>query len=182
VANKINFVGSDSKNTEAREQLVDKLTKYFQSGHLNFLIGSGASSIAIVLATDIEKSLDTLYSSGCDVRAREIETQFIADLETHAENLNQNELDKKYEKNLEHYVSLISRLAEILKNRSSSLFTKQINIFTTNYDLFFEKASEAVPQIIFNDGFERTARLDRQFEFNPQNFFKRTLFTTSTYG
>jgi hypothetical protein len=73
-------------------------------------------------------------------------------------------------------------MSSILNDRKNPLLPKQVNIFTTNYDLFFEKASESVASLVLNDGFDRSAKLKQKFEFSPKNFFNTVYHNGTIYG
>ena len=76
---------------------------------------------------------------------------------------------------LENYKHFLLALNTIVLRRKSSILDKQINIFTTNIDVFFEKALE-VTQLEYNDGFYG--------RFNPifrLTNFKKSLFKKSLH-
>lgn len=81
---------------------------------------------------------------------------------------------------LHSYKTFLWHLEAILNDRKNSLLPKQVNIFTTNYDLFFEKASESVASLVLNDGFDRSPKLNQKFEFSPKNFFN-TVYHNGTF-
>src|SRR5688572_4419475 len=51
------------------EQLIKDLTRSFQSGHINFLLGAGASVPALPLAGDVEAQIDALLTAGAQAAA-----------------------------------------------------------------------------------------------------------------
>jgi hypothetical protein len=52
------------------KDLRKNLARTFQSGHINFLLGSGASLPAIPAAGNIETAIADLFDAGNDVEAR----------------------------------------------------------------------------------------------------------------
>ncbi|MFM7389803.1 MAG: hypothetical protein ACKO34_04160 [Vampirovibrionales bacterium] len=164
------------------EELIANLRKLIQSGHLNFLIGSGASSDAIKLMGNIENELKALYDEGKTEEAETKETEFTNQILKSKMELLKTELDSKYQGVLDCYQQFIRLIQVLLHARKTSLLSKQATIFTTNYDLFFEKASAPLGNIILNDGFDRTPSLSNEFVFDVSHFFKKTLFTGTVYG
>lgn len=71
------------------------------------------------------------------------------------ENQENKENKEKYKKNLKFYTKFIQKMFIFLQNESNDR-PKRMNIFTTNYDLFFElaydKISHSVPLGFLNDG------------------------------
>ena len=64
------------------------------------------------------------------------------------------ELKEKYEEVFKNYQKLLENLIKLLQ-RESYQKEKRINIFTTNYDLFFEKVADSLVgkyEFYFNDG------------------------------
>ena len=86
------------------------------------------------------------------------------------------------EETKQNYADLIRILERILIKRKSSILTKQVNIFTTNYDLFIENAAENCPAIKLNDGFARTPNLQSRYAFSAQGFFNSTFNNGNLYS
>src|SRR5690606_16312582 len=83
---------------------------------------------------------------------------------------------------LKNYRRLISAIQKILLERRSNLLPKQANIFTTNYDLFIEKASEDFPVLRINDGFERFPNTKNEARFSTRAFFNASFNTGNLYS
>lgn len=66
---------------------------------------------------------------------------------------------------LNNYVNLLSALNTILAKRSSNLVSKQVNLFTTNMDVFLDIALEKL-NYAYNDGF--SGRMNTKF--GTENF------------
>ena len=47
---------------------------------------------------------------------------------------------------------------------------KQVNVFTTNYDVFIEDALENFDSVSLNDGFDRKPSLTGNFKFSTNCF------------
>lgn len=182
------------KTNREKEEFRSKISRLFQSGNINFIFGSGASYPAISVAGSVEKEIQKALDEGRDDDAESLIYDLLKGVQNPftlyfsppvAENLKTPEL-KKFEENtarsLSQYSEFISRLEAILNERKSNLIAKQANIFTTNYDLFLEKASESFPAIIFNDGFVRTPNISGWHEFSSRSFFNSTYNKGNLYN
>lgn len=135
--------------------------------NINFLIGSGASFGVI----------PTLSSNYKNDENKELSIEEILELYTNKEDNLQNiiylyyyheilkkgyleiseestELKEKYEEVFKNYQKLLENLINLLQ-RETYQKEKRINIFTTNYDLFFEKVADSLVgryEFYFNDG------------------------------
>jgi len=131
---------------EQKNELIKNLRKLAITKQLNFLIGSGASLPAIPLMGMIdEEDKDT---------RNEILTEKV---KIASNKLLENQLDYEPEitETLRNYREFIAQIIEILNLSNSRQTPRTANLFTTNYDLFLEKASDEVLhsyEFIFNDG------------------------------
>lgn len=134
--------------------------------NINFLIGSGASFGMI--PTLSSNYVDLIYG---DLTIEEVleknktdeDLQNIVYLYYYHEILKKGyleiseestELKEKYEEVFKNYQKLLEDLINLLQ-RESYQKEKRINIFTTNYDLFFEKVADSLVgkyEFYFNDG------------------------------
>lgn len=163
------------------EELRKRLLRSFQSGHINFLLGSGASQPAISTAGSIEAEIVGLISAGDDEGAY---AKLYAFLEAVHEPTNKliNDVDNEDNRaTLRCYELLLKSIEEILLARRTTILPRQATVFTTNYDLFLEKASAACPSTILNDGFNRRPSLGHQMEYSSRNFFRATYNTGNLY-
>lgn len=143
-----------------------ELREIIQSGHLNLLVGSGCSLDYLTTLLDIENRMN-------DESTREVaqkdycklikKSKAILDnsLETDSDEKNKLDATKK------NYDSFLSFWAETISKRSLHIVSKQVNIFTTNFDLFMEDSCERL-NIPYNDGF--TGQINPVF--NVANFNK----------
>jgi hypothetical protein len=155
------------------------LTKALQSGHINFLLGSGASLPAIAAAGDIEITLNKLLEKPDSKGFEETKHKFLEQLQASTNALIANSGDKSNEATLEQYRQFLSALSRILDERKTELLPKQITIFTTNYDLFVERAAEGMLNLRLNDGFSRNPAICESYAFQPEHYFDVT-FKTGT--
>jgi hypothetical protein len=71
---------------------------------------------------------------------------------------------------LSEYEILIENLETMLLKRKTQLLPKKVNVFTTNYDLFIEKAALKRKGLILNDGFQNRSSLTGKTEFDTRSF------------
>lgn len=182
------------KMKKEKEEFRSKISRLFQSGNINFVFGSGASFPAIAIAGDVEKEIQKALDEGREDDANgfiydllkgvqnPFASYFSLPIPDNSKTPEQKKLEVETAKSLSQYVEFIARLEAILNERKSNLIAKQANIFTTNYDLFLEKASESFPAIIFNDGFVRTPNIGWWHEFSSRSFFNSTYNKGNLYN
>ena len=128
-----------------------ELKEIIQSGHLNLLIGSGCSLDYLSTLKDIEERMNveaTRETAQKDYYKLIKKSKAILNdtLETDDEEKN------KLNKTKQNYDLFFGFWANVLANRSLHIVNKQVNIFTTNFDMFMEDSSERLG-IPYNDGF-----------------------------
>jgi hypothetical protein len=155
------------------------LEPYVQSGNLNFLIGSGASTPAIKAAGSIESDINTLLKANNDVEADKKSFEFITAINTANSKISAG-FAPAVKKVTKGYTEFLSSIDRILFARKNILLPRQANIFTTNYDMFLEHAASLIPGIILNDGFDRSS-LIKPATFAPERYFDRTYRSGTFY-
>jgi hypothetical protein len=162
----------------------EEIEKLLESANLNFLIGSGASKPFLETLQDIEKTMEAFDKKdgfGNDQK----DEKFLKIIEASIKN---HYFTKCIEKNLElisakfcnkeepcdrdsnkckamnNYKILLESLQTILSKRSNN-YPKQVNLFTTNIDVFLDVALEEC-SLSFNDGF--SGRMNPKF--GTENF------------
>lgn len=163
------------------EELRKRLLRSFQSGNINFLLGSGASLPAIPTAGPIEAEIAGLISAGRDEEAYAKMYAFLETVHAPTNKLINDEADEGNRASLRCYEALLKTIEEILLARRTTILPRQATVFTTNYDLFLEKASAACPSTILNDGFSRSPSLGHRMEYSSRNFFRATYNTGNLY-
>ncbi|MGJ5619444.1 hypothetical protein [Sulfitobacter sp. MF3-043] len=158
------------------------LASYIQSGNLNFLIGSGASMPAISVAGDIEAEINDQITAGAFETANLTALQFIEEIEDANEDIVAEIIDGKTKATFDGYVDFLRNVDRILFERKNTLLSRQANLFTTNYDMFFERSADALSGFILNDGFDRATGLTDAFRFTPEKYFDRTYRSGSVYN
>jgi SIR2-like domain len=168
---------------EAEAKTISKrLARSFQSGTINFLLGSGASMPAIPVAGTTEQAIGNLFTVGEDVQARLRMYEFLIGIQVPMNKLIADQPDEHNAATVAQYQRFLSLVEAILFERRTTLLTKQATIFTTNYDLFIEKASINNPTLVLNDGFSRVPSLDNRIEYSSRTFFNSTYNTGNLYN
>ncbi|NRH23480.1 SIR2 family protein [Pantoea stewartii] len=127
--------------------------------NINFLIGSGASAgyIPTLRINELTTYEDILTDDMYEEIENVIYHSYYTDILSKSYCLPPEVKNEKtrYKKTLINYLRFIKNLASLLDRKSANQI-RRANIFTTNYDLFFERASDLLLQknsdFIFNDG------------------------------
>lgn len=131
------------------ESILCEIRKLAITKQLNFLIGSGASMPAAPLMSEFEGNdkNEQLSKKICEISNALINPQNKTTLDP--------DMTKKIDVKLEEYIEFIQTILNILNISNSRQTPKNANIFTTNYDLFIEKAVDKLSisnRFVFNDG------------------------------
>lgn len=141
----------DSNNNKTFKDNLDlkkKLKELALTKKLCFLIGSGASLPAIPLMDFKSDDSENANKKLLD-KVKSVSKYLIG--QSNKEESNKEKIDNV----LKNYKDLITAISNILTKSNSRNSPNEATIFTTNYDLFIEKALDKVlPQtpLIFNDG------------------------------
>ncbi len=165
-----------------RQQICENLSRSFQSGHVNFLIGSGASFPAIPIAGQIEEEIADFFKDGQDAKAHDKMYELLSHLQASTNRLIADKQDENDKQSIAQYAGFLSGVERILSERRTTLLPKQVTVFTTNYDLLIEKASIVNPTLRLNDGFSRGPTLDYRMEYSSRNFFNTVYNTGNLYN
>lgn len=151
---------------------IKKLKEFIQSANINFLIGSGLSRPYLSTLGDIETLLANLndHKASDNIKSL-IKGSIYKEYFTKVMNPN-HELEKEknrdaYDQIIKSYSNFLEIWNQIVHNRGGSLLSKQINIYTTNIDTFFENSAEHC-KVELNDGFRGSVRPI----FDEGNFLK----------
>jgi len=141
------------------EKLIRNIKKWIDSWNVNFLLGSGLSSDFLwTLATieidltkaeklDSKNSYDATKAKIVELKKEYFDKCMIWNIKIINEEVNENK-----DKTLDYYKEFFKVINNILLKRENTLLTKQVNIFTTNIDIFLEKALEET-WLEYNDWF-----------------------------
>lgn len=145
----------------------DEFIKIIESSNINFLVGSGITSSVLSTLGDIEdlieknNSLNVRYTTKLRIQIESF-LYFRLFMKSIYPIVSEEEKCKKLEKDMTIFFEILYKILSLRKDRNIS---KGINIFTTNYDLFIEKAIEN-NKLYYNDGF--IGRINP--EFSTSNF------------
>lgn len=159
---------------------VERIKELIQSCNVNFLIGSGLSRPYLNTLGDIENWLTELNKEDNSPQKEIIRASIYAKYFTDVIKPNlQSEIDDDIvgysDDVLGYYRQFLILWNDIIVRRASRLHNKQINIFSTNIDLFVERAAEKTG-IEFNDGFK--GRINPIFD---EGNFQKSYTKTSTH-
>lgn len=138
---------------------IEKLKNTIQDCNLNFLIGSGLSVPYFstlgnieTLLTELNKNVTLTKEQREIIRASILGKYYNTVISKNPEIIDDTVSDAVKDEVMNNYKSFLLLLNSIVLRRKSSILTKQVNLFTTNIDVFFEKTLE-ITQLEFNDGF-----------------------------
>lgn len=148
------------------KKLNDKEFKeIIQSGHINLLLGSGCSLYYLKTLNDIETRMNnetTREQAQKDYYKLIMKSMAILD---ESKESDPDEMDKLL-KTKTNYDNFLGFWANTLSKRSLHIVNKQLNIFTTNFDMFIEDSCERL-SIPYNDGF--AGQINPQYEVSNFN-------------
>jgi len=154
-----------------KSDLMVILQKAVQSANLNFLIGSGCSFPAVPPLGNIEQEVQKQIDGAKSDEAEKMIFDFLKPFLESSVKLDKK-LDGDLKKTIENYQVFIDNISQHLFRRNSNILPRQATIFSTNYDLFIEKAFEEIKMLVrLNDGFNRSPLLTNSFLFSPSEFF-----------
>ncbi len=155
----------------------DLITDTIQDCNINFLLGSGLSFPFLgtlgnieVLLTEVEE-LDIEKDKKLLIRASLYKKYYDIAVSKNTEILGSNPSALEV---LKSYCDFLKVINAILLRRKTTILSKEINLFTTNVDIFLEKALEDC-NLEYNDGFN--GRFCPTFDLSnfKKSHFKRSL-------
>lgn len=148
-----------------------------QDCNLNFLIGSGLSCPYLKLLGKIEILLTQLENQQIDndkkkiIRASLYKRYFEDVISKNPKIL---ESDEDAKSTLDSYNNFLKIINSILLKRKSTILSKEVNIFTTNVDIFLEKALDEIG-LEYNDGFNGRFKPSFSLSNFKKSHFKKSL-------
>lgn len=163
-------------------RLIDRI----QDSNINFLFGSGMSAgyLEILgnienLLTELDKEVFTEQKQKDLIRASILNKYFEGVIEKNINILDYTSLEPEVilsiQWTLDSYRNFFKTINQFILLRRNKLLSKQVNIFTTNIDVFLERAIEQV-SLESNDGFGKG--------FKPKydlSNFKKSIFQKSLH-
>ena len=163
----------DLSNDTDFEKLKNDLIRTFQSCNINILIGAGASSPAIKALGNIDNKTDEAIVKSYNFLKNIYEQNSLLIKKVSNENV---DITKK------NYYDFINLLYVILQNRKNYKIEPQVNIYTTNYDLFLEYTLETTNRLInYNDGFVNKNKMFENPYINIAEFNKKISYKTELF-
>lgn len=145
-------IGVTYMMSEEENELVNNLRNLAITKRLNFLIGSGASKPAIPLMGEFRNRTDRTANQQFTERVCSVSKIIGNDMDL---SKYKNKIMWKINQTSNNYEEFIESIVHLLNLSNSRQTPRSVNIFTTNYDLFIEKAIDKVSKnkrLIFNDG------------------------------
>lgn len=130
---------------------IKDLRRLMISKRLNFLLGSGCSAGVIPLMGYYQAKYSDLNLANDKLEEKIKNVSNILA----SPNYSRNKHEKNIDETLKIYIMFIQKVVEILNLSNARETPRRSNIFTTNYDLFIEKAIDIITrdyQFIVNDG------------------------------
>lgn len=130
--------------------LVKELRKLMITKQLNFLIGSGVSAKSIGVMGDFKDDIETGVTANeqLEDKVKDISKKILSGDFDLQEN-------KSVQENLDDYTRFLKSVIDVINLSNSRQTPKSVNLFTTNYDLYIEKAVDRLigtSRFVFNDG------------------------------
>jgi len=161
----------------------DKLKDTIQDCNINFLLGSGLSCPYLTTLGNLEALLTDLETRVLDsdpgkkiIRVSLYKRYFD---EVISKNIPILEPDVAAAPVLRQYTSFLNYMNSILLKRKVTLLSKEINLFTTNIDIFLDKALEDL-SLEYNDGFNGRFRPTFSLSNFKTSRFKKSLHYDKT--
>ena len=161
------------------DKLLHNLKKTIASTNVNFLIGSGLSRPFLDVLQNIETQLTQAENDGDEAKILVLKEEYFTKcMKGNLEVVDESENTTK-NKVLQNYKDFYKSINYLLLKREDSILTKQVNVFTTNVDVFSEKALEETG-IEFNDGF--SGRFSPRYNIGnfKKSYFKKSLHYENT--
>ena len=155
------------------------IKKTIDSANISFLIGAGLSKPFLDALNNIEINLAKAEKDKDDVEILKLKKEYFEKSMLGNLKIVNEVVDKTKDEVLKNYEDFYRKINHIVLKRENSILTKQINIFTTNIDIFSEKALENTG-IDFNDGFH--GRFNPKYDVGNFNksYFKKSLHYENT--
>jgi hypothetical protein len=157
------------------------LSRSFQSAHINFLIGSGASYPAIPLAGEVERQIEALQDAGNLGEAALRICSLLRSVQEPTNCLVNRVPNATETATLGAYQTFVRAIQTILTERRTTVLPRPATIFTTNYDIFIERAARSCAAIALATGFDGAPATDEFAEYSSGRFFFTTYDTGNLY-
>jgi hypothetical protein len=161
---------------------LEKIEKIIESCHLNFMIGSGASRNFLDTLSNVEELLTKLDTETentvleSSIKYEYFDKCIRGNIKLFDDIKLVSEKEEEFINTKETYYNFIKALNIILLKRRTNLLNRQVNLFTTNMDMFLDKTLDETT-VEFNDGFSG------KFEpvFSTSNYQKSFFKSSAQY-
>ncbi|MGR8861832.1 SIR2 family protein [Leuconostoc citreum] len=142
---------TDVSEKEVNDKLlVNELRKLMITKQLNFLLGSGTSAKSIGLMSDFNGNSETGKTANDELedKVNDISKKIISGAYKSSD-------EDNIQENLNDYTRFLKSVIDVINLSNSRQTPKSVNLFTTNYDLYIEKAVDELigtSRFVFNDG------------------------------
>lgn len=149
--------------TQKNNEWIKQIRKIAITKQLNFLIGSGTSAKSVGLMSHFQDE-KTSGKTANDFLLEKVKS--VSNILIDKTKIMENDLDiadqihelhvkSLVENNLKDYINFLKEVLNILNMSNARQVPRSVNIFTTNYDLFIEKALDDLStqnRFVLNDG------------------------------
>ncbi|MBU4216663.1 SIR2 family protein [Candidatus Parcubacteria bacterium] len=180
------------------KELITEIKEITQSANVNFLLGSGVSTPFLPILGNIELDINSAIEKGkINDQANGYKEYYekimlpnkciiLNDFNFHKNfkwdtvsnawiERTLEEAEDAFKKTKQAYTIFFQSITKIILERKTTILNKQVNVFTTNIDIFMESILEEL-QIDYNDGF--SGRLNPHFSLSN---FKKSIFQRSLH-
>lgn len=156
-------------------KLLPRLTEIFASTNINFLIWSWSSKPYLPTLNNIENDINEAIKSWNEENQVKWYKEYLEKVMIPNKNIIEQNFSEEIYKNegnediknkrwisrnqkvdyidtMNDYINFLNTITKLIIDRKTTVLSKQVNIFTTNIDIFFEKVFEDL-ELNYNDGF-----------------------------
>ncbi len=147
------FIETFSGKRELNKEEINKYFKdLYETCNINFLIGSGYCYEKLRTLGDLEVLIEKNSQENIDDKNRlnSIEALILYDFFRNSIFPHKDDIEART--SFENSNRFITKLIASINDRNDKSLLKRVNLFTTNYDMFFELSLE-INHIYYNDGF-----------------------------
>lgn len=166
VKNLIYFESFSDRQVYNKKDLNKKIKDLFESCNVNFLIGSGYCYEKLRTLGDLEAEIEKNAIINKDNVNSKNAVEALILYDFFRNSIYSHIFDLESKCSYENSNKFILKLASLLSDRNDKNLLKRINLFTTNYDMYFELSLET-NRIYYNDGF--SGRLAPEFSTDNYN-------------
>jgi hypothetical protein len=135
---------------------IQEIKEIIQSSNINFLFGAGLSTPFLPLLGDIETEINQAINDDDEDKQVAAYKRYLQEVMLPNKDVISNTVSTQKQSDFDKvnvaYKNFFQTLTDIILDRKTTILNKQVNIFTTNIDVFLETVLEEL-QIEYNDGF-----------------------------